>query len=265
MKKHSFHGFLALVFLVSSVLFSGCRTVSRFDPYGVIIPDEAPLQAWQPADPPVEVTEEVEESTDAPRRRWFGRRNREDEDADDAEPDPVLSDAPEVELADPADLPDRYVLQAGDQLSIHITGSGLDEQLEMPVDENGEITLRFIGRIRAAGLSLSQLEREIELEYTERQRIFRQVFARVNVPYTFYFVGGEVRQPGRYPITGRVTLSQAIVSAGNFTEWARRDGRMTLVRNNERIVINFRDIVEDPSKDIELRTGDVITVERSFL
>lgn len=245
-------------------LFSGCRSTSVFDPYAVIFPEE---ENWsRPVGSPTsDPIPEVEEEEPSARRPWFGRRSRDAQTAHD-EGDSSADQLPaRAELVNPDTLPDRYLLRVGDQLQIHITGSGLDEQLEMPVDENGEITLRFIGRVRAADRSLSQLEREIELEYTERQRIFREVFARVNVPYTFYFIGGEVRQPGRYPISGRVTLSQAIVAAGNFTEWARRDGRLILVRNNERTVILFREIVEDPSRDIELRTGDVITVERSFL
>jgi protein involved in polysaccharide export with SLBB domain len=66
-------------------------------------------------------------------------------------------------------------------------------------------------------------------------------------------------------LIGRVTLSQAIPSAGNFTEWAN-DRKIILARGQERYVINFREIASDPTKDIELQPGDVVTVERrSFL
>lgn len=263
MKMPQFLPRLIMVLLLLAGLFSGCRSTPVFDPYAVIFPDEE-LWSGPVGTPTSDPVPEVEEAS--ARRALFGGRFSRNARTADKQVESAADRLPApAELVNPDTLPDRYLLRVGDQLQIHITGSGLDEQLEMPVDENGEITLRFIGRVRAADRSLSQLEREIELEYTERQRIFREVFARVNVPYTFYFIGGEVRQPGRYPISGRVTLSQAIVAAGNFTEWARRDGRLILVRNNERTVILFRDIVEDPSRDIELRTGDVITVERSFL
>lgn len=249
---------ILLMLFACLVVFSGltgCRTLEPADPYAVMIPEEEP-------EPPVVAVPEPEPETERPRRGWFGRRTEEPA-AGLVEEAAVVE--PETTLVDPASLPDKYLLRVGDQLQIHITGSGLDEQLEMPVDENGMVKFRFIGSVRAAGRTLAELEREIELEYTERQKIYREVFVRVNVPYTFYFIGGEVRQPGRYPISGRVTLSQAIVAAGNFTEWARRDGRLILVRNDERNVIVFRDILQDPALDIELRTGDVITVERSFL
>lgn len=249
--------------LLAVFVGSGCRTQSVFDPYAVVFPDEEPM--FMPVLPQAPPAAGQGEEDPAPRRRLFGRRSGADQAAAEMPSGVNGTDEPPVELVNPANLPDRYLLRIGDPLQIHITGSGLDEQLEMPVDENGEITLRFIGRVRAAGRSLAELEREIELEYTERQQIYRQIFVRVTVPYTFYFIGGEVRNPGRFPLVGRVTLSQAIVAAGNFTEWARRDGRLTLVRNNERTVILFREILDDPTRDIELRTGDVITVERSFL
>jgi protein involved in polysaccharide export with SLBB domain len=256
--------------LLFSVLFAGvlgaCASGRISDPYAVMIPeDPMPREAVRPPAPVRAAAAEASPEEPAPRasRGWFGRKRAAAEATDAAEQtaDPEGNTA----LVDPASLPDRYLLRVGDQLEIHITGSGLDEVLQMPVDENGMVKFRFIGSVPAAGRTLAELEGEIELEYTERQQIYREVFVRVNVPYTFYFIGGEVRQPGRYPITGRTTLSQAIVAAGNFTEWARRDGRLTILRNQERITVNFRSILEDPSRDIELRTGDVITVERSFL
>lgn len=156
-----------------------------------------------------------------------------------------------------------YRLRVGDDLVITLSGSaGLNEQIETKIDSEGNIKLRFIGDVEAQGLSSTVLEREIRAEYTERQQIYRDITVRVVVPHTFYFIGGEVRQPGRFPMIGRVTLSQAIVAAGNFTEWAN-NRRVVLVRNNERALINFREIMRDPTQDIELLAGDVITVERS--
>lgn len=156
-----------------------------------------------------------------------------------------------------------YRIRAGDAMIITLTGSGgLSEQIETVVDDQGAVKLRFIGAVPAEGLTTTELEREIELEYTERQQIYRNVTARAVVPNTFYFIGGEVRQPGRFPIIGRVTLSQAVVAAGNFTEWAN-DRRIILVRNNERNELDFRNISRNPLQDVELLAGDVITVTRS--
>ncbi|GEM_PF-2078972 len=158
-----------------------------------------------------------------------------------------------------------YKLKAGDVLMITLSGSGgLNDQIETVVDEEGGVKLRFIGAVKADGLTTTELEREIEAEYTDRQKIYKDVVARVVVPNRFYFIGREVRSPGRYPIVGKVSLSQAISAAGNFTEWAN-ERKIILVRGNERYVIDFREISKDPSKDILLQPGDSVTVERRIL
>ena len=166
-----------------------------------------------------------------------------------------------VEKGKPTD--NVYRLKTGDTLFISLSGSGgLNEEIETVIDDEGAIKLRYIGSVKGEGLSSTELEREIEAEYTERQKIYKDVTVRVVVPNTFYFIGGEVRQPGRFPLVGRVTLSQAVVSAGNFTEWAD-ESDVILVRNNERVMINFKKIKQNPNLDVELLAGDVITVERS--
>jgi len=206
--------------------------------------------------------EQVEESE--PRRGLFSRIFRREAE-DPGQVERVGGGAmQELDLDEPGQPTDHvYRLRTGDAVIISLSGpGGLDEQVETKVDADGEVKLRYIGAVKADGLSATELEREIAEEYTSRQQIYRSVTVRVMVPNTFYFIGGEVRQPGRFPIIGRVTLSQAVVAAGNFTEWANTR-RVVLVRNNERAVINFREIQRDPTQDVELLAGDVIRVERS--
>jgi len=259
-----------LSFALLLLLASACQTPGSRDPLAI------PEDIWQldtPAPPPQPtpepaLTEEEPEEAPAPRRGFFFGRRRASEAA--APDETAAAPAPATEPLPPASAPaaelsPAYLLQVGDPLIISVAGPQLEDRFETTIDERGFVKLRFIGSVRAMGRTATELEREIEAEYTDRQKIYREVYVRVLVPNNFYFIGGEVRQPGRFPLIGRVTLSQAVVAAGNFTEWARRDGRLILVRNNERRTVFFRDIVSDPSQDVELRPGDVITVERSFL
>jgi len=239
--------------------------------YRYVMPEELMTRRATPTPDAAEAEASVEEEGEK-QRSWFGRLFSRDKDEEPG--DGEKSDAPEngeAGMEDSAEdnegeneLEDaRYRLKAGDTVYITLTGSGgLNEQLETVVDEQGDVKLRFIGAVKAGGRTTTELEREIEAEYTERQKIYKEVVVRVVVPNTYYFIGGEVRQPGRFPMIGRVTLSQAIVAAGNFTEWANSK-RIFLVRDNERREINFRDIREDPTEDVELQPGDVITVDRS--
>lgn len=267
-----------LRFLTLSLLLGlvSCATVgnrsdtssNEWDP-NVIFTGEIPvpvLQETSPAPPPaVPESEPLPEESVEPSRRpgFFSRFRQRSGEETEASPELATDVSPvPVAAAQPVEIPQAYIRRVGDPVVIILSGPGLDDRVDAVIDNQGDVKLRYIGSVRAAGRTVTELEREIEAEYTERQQIYREVFATVHVPNRYYFIGGEVRQPGRYPLVGRVTLSQAIVAAGNFTEWARGDGRLTLLRNNERITILFRDITDDPTKDVELRTGDVITVDR---
>lgn len=261
--------FLAPLFSVCLFL-TACSSPDGFErsrsEYEYVPPVMLPTPTPVPA--PEETVEESEETTEK-RPSFFSRLFSRGGDKEDSATvtrvgDVVLEENEDGEMVEKDTPTDNvYRLKVGDALFVTLSGSGgLNEQIETRVDEEGSIKLRFIGSVKASGLSSTELEREIEAEYTERQKIYRDVTVRVVVPNTFYFIGGEVRQPGRFPMVGRVTLSQAVVAAGNFTEWAN-ERQVILVRNNERVMINFRKIKENPNLDVELLAGDVITVERS--
>lgn len=208
---------------------------------------------------------------------FFSRKSRKEkspeereEPATESEETDPEQDAVEAESGDEdegglkpgEEIDNVYRLKTGDRLFVTLSGSGgLSEQVETVIDDEGAVKLRYIGAVKAAGRTATELENEIEAEYTDRQKIYKEVVARVVVPNTFYFIGGEVRQPGRFPLIGRVTLSQAIPSAGNFTEWANK-GKVILARGDDRFEIDFRKIADDPTRDVELQPGDVITVKR---
>jgi polysaccharide export outer membrane protein len=282
--------------LLLLILFTGCKTGgdfplsrSEYDYVPPEMPEERPFAipaATPTANPtplPTPMAESVREDesiggdavsdsdAEEPEKkglfsRWFSRDDNEEAPRIERVGDREVqqeAEAGQEEVSAPRE--NVYRIRSGDAVFITLSGSGgLSEQIETVVDGAGTVKLRFIGAVDADGLTTTELEREIELEYTDRQKIYRKVTARVVVPNKFYFIGGEVRQPGRFPITGRVTLSQAVVAAGNFTEWAN-ERKIILVRNNERVELDFRDISRDPMQDVQLLPGDVVTVSRSTL
>ncbi len=253
-------------------------TLSPDDDTGPRAMVSAPRSTPESQDGTMSLAEEQGKTTEAlpeeaPKRRgFFGRREKKEKEEPETK---TATQVPPVEMAAEAapgqkssggtPSPENaiYKLKNGDTVFIYLSGAGgLSEQIETVIDTRGNVKLRFIGAVKASGLSATELETEIEAEYIERQKIYRSLVARVVVPNTFYFIGGEVRSPGRFPLAGRVTLSQALVAAGNFTEWANPK-KIVLVRNNERRTINYRDIVENPALDVELKAGDIVTVERT--
>jgi len=154
-----------------------------------------------------------------------------------------------------------YRLRPGDSVIVMLR-TVQTEQHEIVVDENGEIKLPFIGAVKVAGHTAREVEDQITKLYLEG-KIYRFITVNVLVPTRSYFVRGEVRNPGRFPLAGSVRLLQAIAAAGGFTDFADvTDIRLT--RGDKTYRLNGRDIERNPEKDIEIEAGDTIVVKRSW-
>jgi len=159
-----------------------------------------------------------------------------------------------------------YRLKAGDPVVVYLRGipgvPGGEQQIEDIIDENGSINLPYVGAIQAGGKTSTELEQTIQKTYIDQQ-IYRYVTVNVVVPARSYYVRGEIRQPGRFPLLSRVTIVQAIAAAGGFTEFAN-PSKVEILRGNQRIRINVAEFEKYPERDKELESGDVIIVHRSF-
>ncbi len=157
-----------------------------------------------------------------------------------------------------------YRFRSGDPVVMHLRGIyPKDEQVEDIIDEDGNVTLPLLGDILAAGKSTSQLEGDITRMYIEGG-YYRSITVNVVMPTPFYFIRGEIRNPGRFPVVSGVTILQAIAAAGGYTEFANQKN-VQLIRGKTTTTINIRDIERNPDRDIRLESGDVIVVSRSIL
>jgi protein involved in polysaccharide export with SLBB domain len=136
--------------------------------------------------------------------------------------------------------------------------------IEERVKEDGTITLIQNQTFEAAGKTRRQLEQEIRERYVPRYFVNMSVQVTRRENTLFYFVGGEVRNPGRQVYLGAMTVMRAIQSAGDFTDFASRR-RVQLTRANGKVeTINARDAQRDPSRDLPVYPGDSIHVPRSM-
>ena len=154
-----------------------------------------------------------------------------------------------------------YSLKPGDFIYVYLRGIPQEQQIEDQIDELGYITLPYINEVMAAGLTASDLERSIRSTYIDQQ-IYKNISVNVVLPSKFYYVRGEVKQPGRYPITANVTILQAIASAGGYTEFAN-SRKVQLLRGDKSQFISANDLERHPEKDVAVESGDVIVVHRS--
>jgi protein involved in polysaccharide export with SLBB domain len=160
----------------------------------------------------------------------------------------------------PPQPPDKgfgNILQVGDLVKVEFSGTPeVIAPHEEHIKDDGTITLNLIGSIRAAGKTPGILQRDIQAAYVPRY--YRQLTVTVKGADLFYYVGGEVRTPGRQLYLGPITVTGAIKSAGDFTDFAKKK-EVKLKRGNGRVyTIN----AENPDSDAQVFPGDSITVLR---
>ena len=154
-------------------------------------------------------------------------------------------------------------LRIGDQIQIRVeTSTTQPAQLyDLMIDENGGVALPLIDRLKADGLTSSELADLIQKTYVPRY--FVRCNVNVLVSSRFFYVGGEARSPGRYPWTKDVTLLKAINTAGGFSDYANR-GTVELTHGKEKKTYNCEAIRQHPENDVEIQPGDSIYVPRSI-
>jgi polysaccharide export outer membrane protein len=148
------------------------------------------------------------------------------------------------------------------------------------VQGDGTFTFPMIGQVKAAGLTLPQVEAGL------KERLSPAYFKnpQLNVAVEQYrsqriFIVGEVRQPGAYPLSGNMTLIEALAQAGSTS--ADAAGHAVIVHRpldgahtapTIRIGEANTDVVRVELKELEtgalannlqLRDGDTIFVPRA--
>ncbi|MEN7973324.1 MAG: polysaccharide biosynthesis/export family protein [Verrucomicrobiota bacterium] len=150
-------------------------------------------------------------------------------------------------------------MKALDPIYIRFSGIMEQQQLELVIDENGEISLLHIEEpIKAAGLTTSALEQKIERCYVDGG-IYKNVSVNVTMTAKVYYVQGEVMQPGQFQLMSGTTLLQAIAGARGYTAFANKK-KVTITRHGKIYAYNVRALEKDPSKDVKIEAGDVIKV-----
>jgi polysaccharide export outer membrane protein len=154
-----------------------------------------------------------------------------------------------------------YFLKPLDPILVRLRSIPVPQDIEDVIDESGAINLPYLGRVQAAGKTGSVLEQEIQRLYLQKE-IYKRVTVNVLIPSQSYYVRGEVRQPGRYPLISGVTILQAIAAAGGYTEFAS-PRKIKIIRGDKTFYRNGPELEKSPEKDEDVKSGDVIVVPRS--
>lgn len=155
----------------------------------------------------------------------------------------------------------------GDTLTISYLDIPLEHQppeKQFVVRGDGTVTLASIGAIKAVGLKFGAFERAVEKAYLDA-KLFTKITVAVKPGVRFYTVGGEVNGKSRQEYVGHTTVLRAIVSCGDFTEYASKRRVVIIRANGDREVMDCIQARKNPRKyDRPICPGDYIDVPRSL-
>jgi protein involved in polysaccharide export with SLBB domain len=160
-------------------------------------------------------------------------------------------------------------LAVGDIVTFEILEDRETPQVKK-VTATGELDISPLGRVRVSGKSTDQAAADIKA-YLEKDyyhvATVRLGLDTINPVAAIrkVIVAGEVRGPGTLEIAAgeTLTLSEAILRAGNFAPFALSD-KVELTRKGQKSVHDVRGIFRDPSRDLALDDGDRIFVPRTW-
>ena len=129
------------------------------------------------------------------------------------------------------------------------------------VGDDGKITVPFIGRIEVLGLRPDEVERIITSRLAGRANNPQAVVRLVQNESRTATILGKVQTSQRVVLTARgERLLDALASAGGTSEEFEQS-TVQLARGTTRATMPLERVVADPSQNVRLRPGDVITVQ----
>jgi polysaccharide export outer membrane protein len=164
--------------------------------------------------------------------------------------------------------PERAViLREGDLLKITFPGnSRLDAQ--QAIRRDGKVALPVFGEIQAAGLTPSELEKQI-LEKFGKDLVNKEVTVALESSQISVFVNGAVLRPGKIDSPRPITALEAIMEAGGFNYTTANLKAVKIIRTEgsdvKTYILDFRGVLEGkPAKPFYVRSSDIIFVPEKF-
>lgn len=174
-----------------------------------------------------------------------------------------------------------YTLGAGDVIAVRVLELEETGTDSIRVDPDGQISLPLLGRVKAGGLTVAALERELVARL--KTYIREPVVAVSVVEYRSQPVSviGAVGEPGVHQLEGRKTLVEVLARAGGLREEAGNTVKITrriewgpiplpsaaLDESGRFSVaeVSLRDIMQatNPAENIQILPNDVVSVPRA--
>lgn len=177
--------------------------------------------------------------------------------------------------------PESYKIGVGDVLEVTILAQNVngeptaDRDLVRNIRVLPDGTVNYLynavtAEMMVAGKTAPEVAKLLEQQLVEKSSVVSDVHVSVNIVSSvsaIYYVAGEVKNPGAYSLDQPVTVIQAIVRAGWFTEFADRKHIQIVRREGDREIrmnFNYTDFEKRGGRtkydDIMLHPNDTILV-----
>lgn len=183
---------------------------------------------------------------------------------------PSVMKSPSSEVFPTSGIPsavDEYRIGPLDELSITVFQEEDLSLEEVPVDASGNILFPLIGLVEASGKTSRQLAELIAQKMASRYLVDPQVLVNVAKSSSqVVTVEGQVTRPGRFDITGQMTLLTAIASAQGPTDTARLNEVLVFrTISGQRYAARFdlQAIRDGRAEDPLIRGNDIVVVGAS--
>lgn len=152
------------------------------------------------------------------------------------------------------------------------TGEGGQSQ-RVRVTPEGTISLPGLGSVRAQGLTLRELQLELNEQYRREVEGIEVIPILEHRAPRYVYVLGEVANPGRFELTGPTTVIQAISMAGGWKPGAnlrqvvifRRGDDWRLLATMLNLEAALHGNKATPRDEIWLSDSDVVLLPKSFI
>lgn len=133
---------------------------------------------------------------------------------------------------------------------------------EQVVDRNGTIEVPYAGRIRVAGMTPAEVEREI-VHALEHKAIQPQVVVTISKNFSnTVSVGGEVEHGARIPLTTKGDRILDVLAEAGGIHVPASDAFIQLTRGRRTVSVAYNTILAHPEENVYVAPGDAITVVR---
>ena len=158
------------------------------------------------------------------------------------------------------ELATRYNLTTGTYTS---SSSANYDNFRYSIDENGDIDMLGVGRIRVGGLTRSEAAAKIQQAF--RAGLLKDAVVTVSAYNQFVTILGDVARPGRQEIRrDNITIFEALGMAGDLNITGRRDA-VKVIRQEGNVSKTY--FIDLRSKDVfnspvyNLQQNDIVYVE----